>query len=105
MSNVQPGDLAMMRTNATGGNRGKLLRVLDKRRCEPGEWRVETLETFISYQNGVPIGKEPPGTIMWGWDSELRRIDNPGDDAQDEMLRPLPKAEPADTRTGQEVVT
>ena len=40
---------------------------------------------------------------MWVLDAWLRPIGKPGEDAQDEMLRPLPKAEPAPAHARQKV--
>jgi len=91
MSKIEPGCLAMVRTNTNGDNGGKLLRVLDKKDCLPGEWRIQTLERFHSYCLGRLVGSCPPGSIIFGLEYELRRIDNPGDDEADLLLAPLPQ--------------
>ena len=109
--NCQKGDIA----RCVGGPKsyGRVVQCLEL---------IDTDSVYVEARCGTKV-KKNVGEPTWhidGWifyraesgafyeipcctDRELRPIRDPGDDAQDEMLRPLPKAEPADTRTGQEV--
>lgn len=86
--NCEPGDLA--RYVGPGLNRDALLRVVDKFRCDPGEWRCEAFQSLVIYEGENPAHRVTAGEVVWAMDSSLRPIRDPGDDAADEMLRPLP---------------
>lgn len=98
--NCKPGDLAIM-VNSLATNNGKIYRVLDfvgGMRIEERDgttrslydcWRVECLCRTVGSK-----GKwYRPGEIAIASDAQLRPIRDPGDDAKDEMLRPLPHKE------------
>ena len=62
-------------------------------------WLVRFSTPFLFHHNGKSWMVQQAFLL----DSWLRPIRDPGDDAQDEMLRPLPKAEPAPAPARQEV--
>lgn len=88
--NCKPGDLAIV-VRSKSGNEGKIVRCI--RLCTPAEadaehywsgplWKVDAL--LVAKRRGdVKFTPHCP-------DECLRPIRDPGDDAQDEMLRPLP---------------
>lgn len=93
--NCKPGDLAIM-VGSFANNNGKLYRVLgwighariagSANGSVNDCWRVECLGHSVGTQ-----GKSyRPGDIGFASDAQLRPIRDPGDDAKDEMLRPLP---------------
>lgn len=114
--NCKPRDIARVIRGEV--NYGRIVQCLELFTTE-----VVYLESKCGKKVCVPVGKAPrwhiDGHLAWlmhqgqysgmvlelpiAYDEDLMPLGNPGEDAQDEMLRPLPKAEPADTRTGQEV--
>lgn len=92
MSNVQPGDLAVFVWPVGKPNRafdernvGKLVTVL--RPCGEGAWWIRCHTDFYRRYGPCPAGHE-----CVTYDAFLRPLRHPGDDARDEMLRPLPAA-------------
>lgn len=86
--NCKPGDLAII-VRSCAGHEGKIVRIVrwvGKVRGWVGDDRWET-DTQLRGERG--------GLTRSMRDSALRPIRDPGDDAKDEMLRPLPKEEPA----------
>jgi len=71
--NCKPGDLAIVVYCINSANLGRVLRVVRPFPLFADAWEVE----------GQDSGK-------WAFDSWLRPIRNPGDDAQDETLQWLP---------------
>lgn len=85
--NCKPGDLAVIFRCCYPRNVGKLVQVIDSHRCSTGEWRIKALgELDTNYGDTVRAGQ-----ICWADDCDLKPIRDPGEDAKDEMLRPLPK--------------
>jgi len=77
----RPGDLAILVKSELGINLGKFCTV--ESACDSISWFVEFAHA-INWCNGH-YGRA--GVVDDAW---LRPIRNPGDEAQDEMLRPLP---------------
>lgn len=88
--NCKPGDIAMI----VGGipeNHGRLVLVLHRNDHGIQEWVCEALSRIMTRDTKTgPLYWANPGKLGCISDSNLRPIRDPGDDAQDEMLRPLP---------------
>lgn len=89
--NCKPGDLAVIVRSHDRRNIGRLVKVLRlyDRRIEASWWIASE-----SVLHGI-FSDWPPGAEVGLFDSHLRPIRDPGDDARDEMLRPLPEEVPA----------
>lgn len=91
--NCKPGDLVVFVRCFWPENVGKLARVVNRYRCNPDEWRIETLGVFRA-SGGRMI---QPGELVWADDKDMRPIRDPGEDATDETLawKPVPATTPA----------
>ena len=84
--NCKPGDLAVIVRSHDERNIGRLVKVLRpyERRVDPSWWISSE-----SVLHGV-FSDWPPGAEVGMYDTHMRPIRDPGDDAKDELLRPLP---------------
>lgn len=78
--NCKPGDLAVFVRCSFPENVGKLVRIVDKLRCDPEEWRVVALGRLMTNAGFLTT----PGQVVWADDPDLRPI-RPGE-GEDEML-------------------
>jgi hypothetical protein len=101
--NCKPGDLALVRAPRSGGfcpalghwvtvvgasQQGEIVPLPDGRRTRKGgEWVIEfASEIDLTAEDGRAVRSK-----FWTmWDSRLKPIRDPGDDAQDETLQWLP---------------
>lgn len=87
----RPGDLAMVVNDIEEPkNNGALVQVIERADRSfydiPVDWECRAVSA-IKFCGSV----HPPGTDGFGYrDRELRPLRDPGDDAVDEILRPLP---------------
>jgi hypothetical protein len=79
--NCKPGDLAVMIRSSHPLNVGRLFEVLDKYRCDPGEWRCRALSRVTD----TDCGPAKAGVVVWADDAGLRPI-RPNE-GEDEILR------------------
>lgn len=94
--NCKPGDLAVIVRSKIASNIGHFVVVLDDRNCDEGEWRCSSASPLVGedlIDGGFRATR--PGESVWGMDSDLRPIRDPGDDARDETLawKPVPLPE------------
>lgn len=84
--NCKPGDLAQVFRVTAKEIEWALGRIV---RCV----RLELLNGRLGWILEHPLEEPDPGIWAWCWiaDDCLRPIRDPGDDARDEMLRPLPQ--------------
>ena len=87
--NCKPGDLAVIVRSDASENIGKLVTVLRPHHTRQAVWFVEMHGNCVDARTNKPILAADPRT-PWVHDICLRPIRDPGDDAMDEMLRPLP---------------
>lgn len=79
-------DIAVMVRSDFPENIGTLYRVIAYQPIrDAGDWKVKTVSRVQT--NCGPVG---PGEYVWAFDTDLRPIRDPGDDAQDESLLWLP---------------
>lgn len=83
--NCKPGDLAVIVRSGQQMNIGRFVRVLRPFAGRPESWWV----TSDSELHGA-YSSWPPGAEVGQYDSHLRPIRDPGDDAKDETLSWLP---------------
>lgn len=85
--NCKPGDLAII-VRSLAGNEGKIVR------CLEGVWSIETMpwgdRASFMWRTDTVLKSWSGSFDCWIADRQLRPIRDPGDDAKDEMLRPLP---------------
>lgn len=84
--NCKSGDLAVIVRSHDVRNVGKLVKVHDIYHGRAHSWWV----SCESVLHGI-YSDWPPGAQVGQYDRNLRPIRDPGDDAKDEMLRPLPQ--------------
>ncbi len=99
--NCNPGDTAAIVYCPRGAEhlRGRIVRLTNRAPDSPAiPWRPEIDARVCWYYEGERLVLRSGKAVEYLNDCCLRPIRDPGDDAQDEMLRPLPKAEPAPAR-------
>lgn len=91
--NCEPGDLAVVIRSPDERNIGLIVKVLEAHPYLFGWWYVDTAgRGYAANRNGAPVSGSRRVRVR---DTDLRPIRDPGDDAVDEMLRPLPTEEPS----------
>lgn len=93
--NCKPGDLAVIVNTTLAASRPNIGLLVDVLAFSEAtlEWRCRPIQGQRKPLNGMGLPTDTGHVLVY--DRNLRPIRDPGDDAQDEMLRPLPIKEPA----------